>query len=116
MKNLELFQRERQVRMKEKDIVRYKPEDLPEPSQQEVDRIAAIQDDEIDFSDIPELDEEWFKTAEVGPPLPRQAISLRVEPKVLNWFKTRTKGKGYQTYMNAVLKSYVDAQLSKEQQ
>ncbi|MFQ5639044.1 MAG: BrnA antitoxin family protein [bacterium] len=65
------------------------------------------------ISEIPELDEEWFKTAEVGLPLPRKAISLRVEPKVLNWFKIRSQGKGYQTYMNAVLKSYVEAQIAK---
>jgi uncharacterized protein (DUF4415 family) len=38
---------------------------------------------------------------------PKQAISLRVDPSVLEWF--RAQGTGWQTQMNAVLKAYVDA-------
>ena len=48
--------------MKEENITRYKPEDLPEPSQEELECIDAIKDDEINFSDIPELTTEFIKT------------------------------------------------------
>jgi len=34
----------------------------------------------------------------------KQAISLRVDPDVLEWF--RAQGTGWQTRMNAVLKAY----------
>jgi uncharacterized protein (DUF4415 family) len=37
----------------------------------------------------------------------KAAISLRVDPEVLDWFKAQ--GPGYQTRMNAVLKAYKDA-------
>ena len=38
---------------------------------------------------------------------PKQAISLRVDPSVLEWF--RTQGTGWQTRMNLVLKAYMEA-------
>lgn len=42
------------------------------------------------------------------PKSPRKAaISLRVDPEVLDWFKAQ--GPGYQTRMNAVLRAYKDA-------
>lgn len=37
----------------------------------------------------------------------KAAISLRLDPEVLDWF--RTQGPGYQTRMNAVLRAYMDA-------
>ncbi len=37
----------------------------------------------------------------------KAAISLRLDPEVLEWF--RTQGPGYQTRMNAVLRAYVEA-------
>jgi uncharacterized protein (DUF4415 family) len=37
----------------------------------------------------------------------KAAISLRLDPDVLEWF--RTQGPGYQTRMNAVLKAYMEA-------
>ncbi|TAK68331.1 MAG: hypothetical protein EPO19_08660 [Betaproteobacteria bacterium] len=37
----------------------------------------------------------------------KQAISLRVDPSVLEWF--RAQGAGWQTRMNSVLKAYVEA-------
>jgi uncharacterized protein (DUF4415 family) len=38
---------------------------------------------------------------------PKRAISLRVDPDVLDWF--RAQGGGWQTRMNAVLKAYKEA-------
>ena len=40
-------------------------------------------------------------------PLNKQQITLRLDPDVIGWFK-RT-GKGYQSRMGAVLRSYVEA-------
>ena len=37
----------------------------------------------------------------------KEAISLRLDPDVLDWFKTH--GPGYQTRMNTVLRAYMDA-------
>ena len=73
-------------------------------------RLSAMKDEDIDYSDIPELDEAWFKKAKLVMPEPKQAISMRVDKEVLNWFKKQAKKKGfnYQTYIQAILKAYMD--------
>jgi uncharacterized protein (DUF4415 family) len=43
------------------------------------------------------------------PVLPKEAISLRVDKDVLDWY--RENGTGYQTRMNAVLRAFRDATL-----
>ena len=41
------------------------------------------------------------------PVAPKVPVTLRVDPDVLEWFKS--EGDGYQTRMNAVLRAYRDA-------
>jgi uncharacterized protein (DUF4415 family) len=48
----------------------------------------------------------WDK-AKVVMPATKQQITLRLDPEVIHWFKR--SGKGYQSRMGAVLKSYVEA-------
>jgi uncharacterized protein (DUF4415 family) len=43
----------------------------------------------------------------------KQPISIRLDDEVLDYFKAR--GRGYQTRINAVLKSYVKAQTARRQ-
>lgn len=50
---------------------------------------------------------DWVDRAEFALPEPKKQISLRVDAEVLRWFKSH--GPGYQTRMNAVLKSYMRA-------
>ena len=47
---------------------------------------------------------EWA-TTELPMPRPKAHASLRIDADVLDWFKRQ--GKGYQTRINAVLRSYV---------
>ena len=70
-------------------------------------RIAAIKDEDIDFSDIPELDETFWQWAELVEPDRTVQITMRVKRSVLTYFKAA--GKGYQTRINRVLESYVRA-------
>ena len=49
-----------------------------------------------------------WSNVQVAWPLPKQAISLRIDQDILSWF--RDGGPGYQTRMNAVLRAFVDAQ------
>ena len=72
------------------------------------ERVDALTDEEIDTSDIPPLDDEFFANAELRLPEPKQAITIRVDKDVLDWFKSQ--GKGYQTRMNAVLRMYMERQ------
>ena len=71
------------------------------------EQIAAIKEEEIDFSDIPELDEAFWKRAKLIEPDHTEQITLRVKRSVLAYFKA--SGKGYQTRINRVLESYVRA-------
>jgi len=66
--------------------------------------LAALADEAIDFTDIPELDEDFWAKARISEPDGTQQITLRVKKSVLEAFKAT--GKGYQTRMNAVLESY----------
>ena len=76
-------------------------------SKKRLAKIKAIKDSEIDYSDIPELNASFWKKAKLSMPQKKEAISLRVDSSVLEWFKSH--GKGYQSLMNAVLKTYVEA-------
>jgi uncharacterized protein (DUF4415 family) len=53
-------------------------------------------------------DAAWWRRAEVVFPGAKQLVSLRLDSEVLKWF--RRLGRGYQTKINAVLRSYVAAQ------
>jgi uncharacterized protein (DUF4415 family) len=70
-------------------------------------RLVNMTDAQIDLSDIPELDESFFKNAKIRLPQKKQSVSLRLDQDTLAWFKDQ--GKGYQTYINAVLRAYVQA-------
>ena len=70
-------------------------------------QIAARQDKSIDFGDIPEPDETFWREAELVEPDRTEQITMRVKRSVLEYF--RASGKGCQTRMNRVLESYVQA-------
>ena len=71
-------------------------------------QIAAAKDQDIDFSDIAELDNDFWRNAELVEPDRTEQVTLRVKRSVLACF--RVPGKGYQSRMNRVLESYVRAQ------
>jgi uncharacterized protein (DUF4415 family) len=70
--------------------------------------LQARQDQEIDYTDIPELDDTFFETAQLVSPSAKTQITVRLDSDVLDWF--RQQGKGYQTRMNTVLKAYMESQ------
>ena len=73
-------------------------------SEKRLKELAAMKDEDIDYSDIPELGEEFWKNAIVVYPDRTTPVTLRVKKSVLEIYKAQ--GKGYQTRMNAVLESY----------
>lgn len=87
-------------------LVRKKLSDL-NVAEERIREIEAIPDDQIDYSDIPELDEAWFAQAQTWTPPTKKQITLRLDEDIVAYFKEQ--GKGYQTRMNAVLRAFVDA-------
>jgi len=67
-------------------------------------KLQQMTDDDIDYSDIPPLDDSFFDKATVTLPKPKKRVTLRIDADVFEYFKSL--GKGYQTRMNAVLKMY----------
>lgn len=49
---------------------------------------------------------DWSK-AQLVIPEPKIPVSIRLDPDVLNFFKSQ--GRGYQTRINAVLRAYMEA-------
>ena len=69
--------------------------------------IDAMTDNEIDTSDIPELDDEFFASAELRMPKNKTSVMLSVDSEVLEWFEEQ--GPEFQYRVNAALKIYADA-------
>jgi uncharacterized protein (DUF4415 family) len=65
----------------------------------ELDRDIAS---DPDFKDVPK---DWYKNAEAVTSTPKKLLSLRLDSDVVLWFKQR--GPGYQTRINAVLRTYM---------
>jgi uncharacterized protein (DUF4415 family) len=55
--------------------------------------------------ELAHLPADFWDEGELVVPVPKHAISLRVDEDVLDWFKQ--SGPRYQTRMNAVLRSYM---------
>ena len=88
--------------------VRKHSDEIPTMSEERAKEIDAMSDQDIDYSDIPPLDEEFFKNAKLVKRKPRtEQISIRIDTEVLEWFRTHAQKKGYQTLINDVLRTYV---------
>lgn len=80
---------------------------LTEQERAQLEAVAAMPDERIDYSDAPYLpDAAWMKAAEHLPHTKKQ-ITLRIDAEVLEFFKHT--GKRYQSRMNAVLRAYMEA-------
>jgi uncharacterized protein (DUF4415 family) len=76
-------------------------------------RLAARPDSEIDFSEIPPLDESFWKNAVRNPfyrPV-KQQLTVRLDADVVAWL--RRPGKGYQTRLNQMLRKAMLAEIKR---
>ncbi len=76
-------------------------------SKKRLKEIEAIQDEEIDYSEIPEASPEFWAKAQMHMPTPKKAVYVRLDRDVLEWLKA--EGKGYQTRMNAMLRALMES-------
>lgn len=81
-------------------------------------RVDTLRDEDIDTSDIPEITPEQFARSIVrkglSPVARKKQVTLRIDEDVLDWFKDR--GKGYQTQINTLLREYMKAHQSPNEQ
>jgi uncharacterized protein (DUF4415 family) len=80
----------------------------PQHGRADLRRLRRQSEREIARTSPPELQDfppDFWKEAEVVWPVAKEAISLRVDRDVLEWF--RAQGPRYQSRMNAVLRTYM---------
>lgn len=70
-------------------------------------RIDAMNDEDIDTSDIPPLSDEFFAKAQLRMPKSAIAITVQVDPDTLAWFQAQ--GNIAEQQMSAALKIYAEA-------
>jgi uncharacterized protein (DUF4415 family) len=75
---------------------------LTEAQFENLKRFAERPDDEIDYSDIPEItDFSGFEVGKFYRPM-KETVTVRLDADVVHWLKR--DGKGYQTRLNAILR------------
>lgn len=89
-------------------IVRKKLKDARKMSVKELADFDAIEDKDIDTSDVPEYDSDFWKDVRPAMPNSKKAVTLHLDADVIEWFKKQ--GKGYQTRINNILRSYMKTQ------
>lgn len=87
-----------------------KKSSTPRKSGTDLKRLAAMKDEDIDFSEIPPITPEMFARAVLRrglKPIPRKRqLTLRMDSDVIDWFKKQ--GRGYQTKINSLLRAYME--------
>ena len=86
-------------------MVRHTLKTLPPINKEDLDRVDAIKDEDIDYSDIPEITDfskfypweqrKMFKPVKVS-------VTCKLDADIVAWLKQG--GKGYQTRLNSILR------------
>jgi len=106
---------------KSENIVRYTAEELRQKrergeTQTDWARVDAMTEEELEAAIASDPDEagweyDWDNII-IGFPKPKRQLTVSLDGDIIEWFKA--SGKGYQTRMNAVLRSYVEAEKRQE--
>ena len=59
-------------------------------------------------SEVKPTDEAFWAQARVVMPRPKKTVTMRLDADLLDWFRSN---RGYQTRINAVLRSYMNAKI-----
>ncbi len=71
-------------------------------------RIDAMTDENIDYSDIPPLGDEFFTQKTVSFSPSKQQLTIQIDQDILEWLKA--EGKGYETRINHILREVMERQ------
>jgi uncharacterized protein (DUF4415 family) len=94
-----------------KDSSKRKSASVADRPRTEWARVAALTDEEIEASvrddpDAPPIvDEDWFASAKLVMPRPKEQISIRLDRDVLEYFRKYPR---YQTRINAILRAVME--------
>lgn len=81
-------------------------EDLNSTSRTNWAALKAMSDEDIDYSDIPPLTDEFFERATLRIPVDQAQNLVQLDPDVKQWFQSQ--GDQYKTLINSVLRQYIE--------
>jgi uncharacterized protein (DUF4415 family) len=68
--------------------------------------LEAMTEEEIDYSDIPPLSDEFFENAVMRVQAPQADNLIQLDPEVMAWF--RSQRAEYKSLINSVLRRYME--------
>ena len=80
--------------------------DLNNTSRTDWAALEAMTDEDIDYSDIPPLSNEFFENATLRIPATQARDLIELDSEVITWF--REQGAEYKTLINSVLRRYIE--------
>lgn len=80
--------------------------DLNNTSRTDWAALEAMTDEDIDYSDIPPLSDEFFENATLRIPATQARDLIELDSEVMMWF--RGQGAEYKTLINSVLRRYIE--------
>lgn len=84
--------------------------DLDNSSGTNWERVDLMTDEEVDTSDIPPLDEQFFASAELRIPKGKVPVLMSVDADVFEWFKAQ--GPEFKNLINTALRRFADTHKS----
>ena len=69
--------------------------------------LESRSEDNIDYSDIPPLSDEFFERATLRIPAEQAQNLVQLDPEVKQWFEAQ--GTQYKTLINTVLRQYIES-------
>jgi len=80
--------------------------DLKNTSRTNWEALESMSDEDIDYSDIPPLTDEFFENAALRIPVAQVNNLIKIDPDVIAWF--RAQDTEYQKLINKVLRRYIE--------
>jgi uncharacterized protein (DUF4415 family) len=80
--------------------------DLKRTSRTNWAALEAMQDEDIDYSDIPPLTEAFFERAILRVPADQAQRLVQLDPDVMRWFQAQ--GGEYRSRINSVLRRHIE--------
>jgi uncharacterized protein (DUF4415 family) len=68
--------------------------------------LESRSEDNIDYSDIPPLTDEFFERATLRIPVDQAHNLIQLDPDIKQWFEAQ--GEQYKTLINSVLRQYIE--------
>jgi uncharacterized protein (DUF4415 family) len=84
--------------------------ELSKEQMEELKKLADMQDEEIDYSDIPSAEDTDWDNAVIGKfyrPV-KEKVTIRLDSDIVTWLKEA--GRGYQTRANTLLRTAMESE------